>query len=358
MGKRTVIAGACLASTMLLAACGGGGSKHDTAAPVAGAVTQSPTTAATSEAPAPAPSSSATTPTTTPSTTAPTTTAPPTTKPTTHSAPLQSWKTTLSLAAVTPQNGQEVGVGMPVRVQFANSVSPADRAAVEQAMRVTTTPHVDGAWSWLNSTTVDFRPQGYWPAHTQVSVHLGLAGVQTADGTHGTSNRDFSFRIGDDHEAVVDAATHQMVVTVNGQVVRTMPVGTGKPGYDTDGGTMVVLGKVPVTTMTSCSIGLSCTPGVGDYYSLTVHNAVQLTWQGIFVHQAEWDSNIGKANTSHGCIHLNPSDAVWYYSFAQYGDPVKVVNTPHTVKLTNGFGDYTWSWTDWLANSAAGVQSN
>jgi lipoprotein-anchoring transpeptidase ErfK/SrfK len=246
---------------------------------------------------------------------------------------------------------------MPVRVQFTSSVPAADRAAVEQAMHITTSNHVAGAWSWVTSTTADFRPQAYWPAHTQISVHIDLASVQTADGAHGTATRDFTFSTGADHEAVVDAATHQMVVTVNGQVVRTMPVGTGKPGYDTDGGTMVVLEKVPVTTMTSCSIGLSCTPGVGDYYSLTVHNAVRLTWQGIFVHQAEWDANIGKANTSHGCIHLNPTDAAWYFDFAQIGDPVKVVNTPRTVNVTNGFGDYTMSWSQWLAGSATGVQA-
>lgn len=358
MGKRTAIAGTCLASALLLAGCGGA-PKSDTAAPAAGTVSgtapdissSSPTpdaTSSSSASPSPSTSSSSSSPTTPPTT--PSTSATPT-------KPLQSWKSSLSLAQVSPQDGQTVGVGMPVRVVFNSGVSPADRATVERAMHVTTTPHVDGAWSWLNSTTVDFRPQGYWPAHTQVAVHLALASVDTPDGTRGATTRDFSFRIGDDHESVVDAATHQMVVTENGTVIRTMPTGTGKPGYDTDGGTMVVLGKIPVTTMTSCAIGLSCTPGVGDYYSLVVHYAVQLTLQGIFVHQAEWDSNIGHANTSHGCIHLRPSDAAWFYQFSRVGDPVRVLHTPHPVHLTNGFGDYTLSWSDWLAGSAAGVQA-
>jgi lipoprotein-anchoring transpeptidase ErfK/SrfK len=356
-GKRTTIAGACLGGltlSLLVAGCSGGGKAiSNAAATVSGSSGTSSPPATTASTTAPATTAS-TTASTSPSTTAPTTTTP---TPTTHTSALASWASSLSLASYSPDSGQTVGVGMPVRVQFNSAVSPADRAAVEKAMRVTTTPHVDGAWSWLNSTTVDFRPQGYWPAHTHVSVHLGLADVKTPDGTHGSAVRDFTFAIGDDHEVVVDAGTHQMTVTADGRVVRSMPTGTGKPGYDTDGGTMVVLGKIPVTRMTSCGIGLSCTPGVGDYYDLTVHNNVQLTNQGIFIHQAEWDSRIGSANTSHGCIHLKPADASWFYGYAQVGDPVKVVNVPHTVKLTNGYGDYTLSWSDWLAGSAAGVQA-
>jgi lipoprotein-anchoring transpeptidase ErfK/SrfK len=374
-GKRISVAGLCLAglaSALLVAGCRGGGSKAISQAAAPGTGTSGSSSAPSASASAsPSPSAStsastlppATTASTGPATTAPTTassspkpaaTTPPATTPSSSPA---SWASSLPLAFYYPDNGQTVGVGMPVRVQFGSAVSPADRAAVERAMRVTTTPHVDGAWSWLNSTTVDFRPQGFWPAHTHVAVHLGLADVKTPDGTHGTAVRDFSFTVGDDHETVVDAATHRMTVTTNGQVVRTMPTGTGKPGYDTDSGTMAVLAKIPVLNMTSCGIGLSCTPGVGDYYDLTVHNDVQLTNQGVFVHQAEWDSQIGSANVSHGCIHLNPADASWFYGFAQIGDPVTVTNTPHTVKPTNGYGDYTLSWSAWLAGSAAGVQA-
>ena len=377
--KRIAIAGTCLAGltvSVLVAGCGGGGTAIAGAGATAGGSsgTSSPSVAASPSSSAkvpdataagsPATDSSVTAPTTT-SRSKPTSTAPvappttPTSAPNTSapkSAAPKSAASALSLAYYYPDNDQTVGVGQPVRVQFHGAVAPADHAAVERAMRVTTTPHVDGAWSWLNSTTADFRPQGYWPAYTRVQVHLGLADVKTA-GTQGSAVRDFTFTIGDDHEAVVDAATHRMTVTTNGQVVRTMPIGTGKPGFDTDGGTMAVLGKTPVLNMTSCGIGLSCTPGVGDYYDLTVHNDVQLTTQGIFIHQAEWDGRIGSANTSHGCIHLNPSDATWYYGFVQIGDPVKVVNTPSTVKPTNGYGDYTLSWSNWLAGSAAGIQA-
>jgi lipoprotein-anchoring transpeptidase ErfK/SrfK len=360
--------------SILVAGCGNGGGTQaisNAAAPVSGSSgTSSSSASSPSSSASPSPSSSASTSPSSPATTAPTspsTTVPTTTSsskpatttppPAAHTTAPASGGSSLSLASYYPDNGQTVGVGMPVRVQFKSAVAPADRAAVEQAMRVTTTPHVAGAWSWLNSTTVDFRPQNYWPAHTRVAVHLGLADVKTPDGTHGSVIRDFAFTIGEDHETVVDAATHQMTVTANGQVVRTMPTGTGKPGYDTDGGTMAVLAEVPVLNMTSCGIGLSCTPGVGDYYDLTVHNDVQLTYSGIFIHQAEWDGRIGSANTSHGCIHLNPADASWFYGYAKIGDPVKVLNTPHTVKTTNGFGDYTLSWPNWLAGSAAGVQA-
>lgn len=355
MGKRTAIAGiagTCIASTLLLAGCGGGAAKSAAMAPAAGAVSPAASAAvapaaASSSAPASTPSPAASTPSST------TTSSDTTTK----SAPVQTPapKPTLTLASVSPGNGRTVGVGMPVRVQFTSAVPQADRAAVERAMRVTTTPHVAGAWSWLDAKTVDYRPQGYWPAHTQVSVHLGLASVKTADGLHGTANRDFSFTIGDDREVYVDVVKHEMAVTMDGKTVRVMPIGAGKAGDDTDSGTMAVSEKLPVVTMTSCSVGLSCTPGEGDYYSLEVHNAVRLTTQGVFVHQAEWDGKIGTDNTSHGCIHLSPDDAVWFYDFAQIGDPVKVMNSPVTVNPTNGFSDYTLSWSQWLAGSATGV---
>lgn len=362
MGKRIAIAGiagTAIAASALLAGCGTGSAKSDATAPVAATAvpSQSPTSTTPSTPSTSAPSSAASTtsaPTSSPSTASATTT--PSGKTTTQSSVPKAGKA-LTLASVTPTNGQTVGVGMPVRVTFTSSVPTADRAAVERAMTVTTSNHVSGAWSWLNSTTVDFRPQAYWPAQTQVSVHLDLASVKTPDGAHGTAERDLSFTVGDDREAYVDVVKHEMAVVQDGKTVRVMPIGAGKPGDDTDSGTMAVLEKVPVTTMTSCSIGLSCTPGQGDYYSLTVHNAVRLTWQGIFVHQAEWDANIGKDNTSHGCIHLNPDDAAWFYDFAQVGDPVKVLNSPRTVNPTNGFGDYTLSWSQWLGASATGAHT-
>jgi lipoprotein-anchoring transpeptidase ErfK/SrfK len=251
------------------------------------------------------------------------------------------------IAAMFPSNGQTVGVGMPVRVEFKESVPESERAAVEKAMTVTTTPQIPGAWAWLNSSTADYRPQGFWPAGTKVSV----------DAAVGSYDRTLDFTIGPDHEVTVNLLTHRMDVYSGGSLLYTFPTGGGKPGFDTDDGTMTVLSKSPAVEMTSCSIGLSCTPGNANYYDLIADYAVRLTPRGIFVHQAQWDNEIGTANNSHGCIHLNSTDAPIFYDFIRYGDPVTTTGSPTPATPLNGFGDYTVSWSSWLAKSALGVQT-
>ncbi|GGM19322.1 hypothetical protein GCM10011594_44200 [Nakamurella endophytica] len=63
-----------------------------------------------------------------------------------------------------PDRGQ-IGVGQPLSVIF--DQPPADRAAAERALSVTTVPAVEGSWSWVDDRTVHSRPREYWPAGTQ-----------------------------------------------------------------------------------------------------------------------------------------------------------------------------------------------
>ena len=249
-----------------------------------------------------------------------------------------------SISSVTPSNGSKVGVAMPIRVNFASTVSSTNRAAIEKTMKVTTTPHVDGAWSWLDSNTVDFRPQGFWPAGTKVTVQFG------------STDRKLAFSIGDDHEIVVDAATHMLNVYENGALVKALPSGTGKPGWETYSGTMAVEDMVPHIEMTSCSIGIQCTKGGPGWYDLQTYHDLQLTDSGTFIHSAWWDESLGKANVSHGCIHLSEANAAVLWNIVQVGDPVTVKGTSKKVSQSNGYADYTLSWSQWLSNSAAGIQ--
>ncbi|MFF4866065.1 L,D-transpeptidase [Streptomyces sp. NPDC001231] len=129
------------------------------------------------------------------------------------------------------------------------------------------------------------------------------------------------------HVSTIDAATHRMTVTDHGRTVMTFTIGFGKPGFRTPSGTFHVLGKDAVVKMTSCSANVTCDPGNPNYYVLTVHWAVRLTSAGVFVHAAPWDHVIGRADTSHGCIHLSTADAHRFYDFSRTGDTVIVKNT-------------------------------
>ncbi|EST19127.1 hypothetical protein M878_43460 [Streptomyces roseochromogenus subsp. oscitans DS 12.976] len=135
------------------------------------------------------------------------------------------------------------------------------------------------------------------------------------------------------HVSTIDAATHQMTVTDHGRTVMTFTAGFGKPGFRTPSGTFHVLGKDAVITMTSCSANITCNPRNPNYYVLAVHWAVRLTGSGVFVHAAPWDHAIGRADTSHGCIHLSTADAHRFYDFSRTGDTVIVKNTG---SLTSG----------------------
>ncbi|MFF3905089.1 L,D-transpeptidase [Streptomyces sp. NPDC001848] len=138
------------------------------------------------------------------------------------------------------------------------------------------------------------------------------------------------------HVSTIDAATHRMTVTDHGRTVMTFAVGFGKPLFPTPSGTFHVLGKDAVIRMTSCSAKITCDPHSADYYALTVHWAVRLTSAGVFVHAAPWDHAIGRADTSHGCIHLSTADAHRFYDFSRIGDTVIVKNTGGHARSPSG----------------------
>ena len=68
---------------------------------------------------------------------------------------------------------------------------------------------------------------------------------------------------GDRIEAITDAAAHSMTVKRNGEVINTIPVTTGKPGFDTRNGVKVVLGKEYSVRMRGETIGISANSSDG-----------------------------------------------------------------------------------------------
>src|SRR5947208_12379864 len=69
--------------------------------------------------------------------------------------------------AIGPFVDGPVGVGQPLVFSFGGSVP--DKAAAERAIRITTTPQTTGAFYWMDSSTVHWRPQEYWKPGTKIS---------------------------------------------------------------------------------------------------------------------------------------------------------------------------------------------
>lgn len=258
---------------------------------------------------------------------------------------------TLGVLEMWPDDGTSVGVGQPIRVQFTNYVPESYRASVEKACVVTATPAVAGAWHWVSTDTMDWRPQDFWKTGTQISVALNLAGVRAGEHQFFVRNHTLGFTIRDtDLRLIVDSRAFRATAYANGQVVRTFPIGTGAddPRFITWSGTFAVLGK-------GNPVEMKGDYGNGDKYDELVNWATQITYSGTYVHSAPWDGEIGHVNSSHGCIHCNPVDATWFYNQAHVGDVVQVTGTGKTVEMTNGFGDYTVNWSSWLSGSAYGA---
>ena len=251
-----------------------------------------------------------------------------------------------------PAQGEVVGVGIPITVTFDKKVE--NKAEIEQAMVVRTPAPLLGAWAWKDDRTAEFRPKDLWPGDMDVTVELNFAGVQARDGVFGTRDTTQTFRYRPSMVSVVDADTYTMEVYQAGQLINTIPVTTGKEGWETRSGTKVILTKERSRVMDAATGGIGYDDP--DYYRVTAPYAMRLTWSGEFVHGAPWSvASQGNANVSHGCIGMSESNAAWWWNQNQIGDVVIVENTgrPHG-NDGNGLTIWNDTWEQWLARSAAG----
>ncbi|GAA3816693.1 Ig-like domain-containing protein [Streptomyces chiangmaiensis] len=250
-----------------------------------------------------------------------------------------------------PEDGSTVGVGMPFSIRFTRGIThPSD---VEKAVTVKSDPPVDVRGHWFGNDRLDFRPENYWKAGTKVTVRLNLDGVEGRPGVYGKQAKTVSFTIGRSQVSTVDAKTHKMVVKRDGKVVKTLPVTTGKPGYDTWNGQMVISERLVVTRMNGETVGYG-----GEYDIKDVPHAQRLTDSGTFIHGNYWGGGaFGNYNASHGCVGLRDVrggyeksvPAAWFYNNSMIGDVVVVKNSDdRTVAPDNGLNGWNMPWAEWI----------
>ncbi|THA24417.1 hypothetical protein E4198_06340 [Streptomyces sp. RKND-216] len=258
-----------------------------------------------------------------------------------------------------PEDGDKVGVGMPVSISFNRAIE--DLEAVEKAISVTAEPEVDIEGHWFGNQRLDFRPEEYWAAGTEVALDLDLDGVEGADGVYGSQKKSVTFEIGRSQVSVVDAKKKTMTVTRDGKKLRTVPISAGAPATPTYNGIMVISEKHVVTRMNGATVGFTDDDGEGEYDIEDVPHAMRLSTSGTFIHGNYWASSatFGSANTSHGCIGLDDvrggwdekAAAAWFFENSLIGDVVQVKNSadPETIAPDNGLNAWNMSWEEWTA---------
>jgi lipoprotein-anchoring transpeptidase ErfK/SrfK len=211
------------------------------------------------------------------------------------------------VTSILPTNGQVVGVAHPVIVTFTAPV--IDRAAAERTIKITSPNGTTGRFTWMEDNVLQWKPDSYWPAHSHIGVQV--------------LNWSTGFGTGDTVLGVASISKHTFTVSINDEVVRTMPASMGKSSRPTPIGDYTALSKERTVVMDSRTIGIPLSSP--DGYKITASYAVRVTWSGVYVHSAPWSvDSQGYANVSHGCINLGPDNAAWYFDTVRIGDPIIV----------------------------------
>ena len=252
---------------------------------------------------------------------------------------------------VSPRDAATVGVGMPITVTFDRPIK--DRESVEAALVVYTPTPIEGAWSWSGDQQVQFRPKKYWPANIDVTVDLDFKGVKAAKRVYGAKNTSTTFSVGSRMVTQIDAQTHTAKVFRDGEKIRTMPITTGKTGFETRSGVKVIVSKERTRIMDAATGGTE--ESDPEYYRLEVEYAMRVTYSGEFLHAAPWSvGSQGYANVSHGCVGMSTANAQWLYDQTNIGDVVEVTGTSNPQNLGNGITVWNEDWQEWLDDSTTG----
>ncbi|RRO19430.1 hypothetical protein EIL87_04875 [Saccharopolyspora rhizosphaerae] len=245
-----------------------------------------------------------------------------------------------------PLDGETVGVGQPLVFRFSKKAPAPDKAKAEEAIKVATEPHVEGAFYWFNSREVHWRPKDYWKPGTKVSLEVDAYGREFGKGLWGEEDRKATITIGDRVVLKADGASHQMSVEKNGQVIRTMPVSLGKPEFPSNNGVHVVTEHHRTKLMDSSTYGL---PVEAGGYQTEVEWAVRISNGGEFLHAAPWSvADQGHRNVSHGCINMSNENAEWIFNLLKKGDVVEITNSGGpNLRSWDGFGDWQIPWPEW-----------
>lgn len=253
-------------------------------------------------------------------------------------------------------DGQTVGAAAPIIIQFDSSIS--DKASVEKALKVTTTPPVEGSWAWLpdevGGSRVHYRTREYYPAGTKVNVAAKLYGVPFGDGAFGAQDLTLDFEIGRLQVVKAEASSHRIqVLDGSGAVIMDFPCSYGEgdlPRNITRSGVHVVTEKYEDFYMSNPAAG---------YSNAHERFAVRISNNGEFIHANPSSAGAqGNSNVTNGCINLSTDDAQQYFESAIYGDPVEVTGTSIELSYSDGdIWDWAVSWDEWVAMSALTPQN-
>ena len=253
--------------------------------------------------------------------------------------------------SIAPLAGETVGVGMPVIMRF--DLPVANKAAFEKRMTVTTSPVQKGIWHWISDTEAHYRPRTYWKPGTDVTVRAEVNSVHAGNGIYGQMDRVARFSVGDAVKLKIDVDKHRMNVVRNGELLRSIPISAGKPGFTTRSGTKVIIERFRYKDMRSASIGIGDEADPEFYDLENVEYAQRVTYSGEFLHAAPWSvASQGSENVSHGCVGMSPSDAAWVYGVTKVGDVVEVTGSDRYMEPTNGYGDWNVPWAEYKEGSA------
>ncbi len=264
-------------------------------------------------------------------------------------------------------DGGTFGVGMVVVVHFDEPIS--DRAAAQRTLHVTTSPHVAGAWNWVDDQDVHWRPRQFYRPGTTVAVAADVYGKDLGDGLFGQSDESVAFTIGRRqvtyaYDNAPDGVDKVVVKDGDGHTVRTMNTSMGKHGgvtvngryinFYTLDGTYTVIGHENPAMMSSASYGLPAN-APGGYAPEPIYWSTRISTGGIYLHELDstvWYQDHGE-DVSHGCLNLNHDNAQWFYQHSLIGDPVIIKGAPGAPKIDiwEG-GDWSVPWKSWLAGSA------
>ncbi|AUN42150.1 Ig-like domain-containing protein [Tsukamurella tyrosinosolvens] len=246
-------------------------------------------------------------------------------------------------------DGAEVGIAAPLILKFAGTVE--DKAAVEKALEVTTTPHTEGAWAWLpedNGSRAHWRPREYFTPGTKVAMNAKLYGLDHGGGQYGASDVTSDFVVGRSQIVKASAPSHRILVMRGDQVHLDLPCSYGEgdlPRNVTRSGIHVVSEKHEDFAMSNPAAG---------YFNVRERWAVRISNNGEFIHaNPNTVGNQGASNVTNGCINLSLEDAQRYFQSALFGDPVEVTGT--SIELSEADGDiYDWTldWPTWQSMSA------
>ena len=260
-------------------------------------------------------------------------------------------------------NGATYGVGIVPVVHFDEPIT--NKAAAMKALLVTTTPHVPGAWYWVDNSNVHFRPQNYWPTGTKVTLTANVYGVEVGTGLYGQSDVSASFTIGRKQLTIANDNAPQInkvnVYNAAGTLLRSMNTSMGEHTGETVNGNYInfytpygnytVLDHENPAIMSSASYGLPAN-APGGYAPEPIYYSTKISTDGIYLHELDttvWAQNHGY-DVSHGCLNLDQANAIWFFDHSIPGDPVVIHGTKGApqVQLWEG-GDWSVPWSTWAA---------